>query len=270
MARTSTPKAPRPIKQLGAPKHARHVKPSNTEAAPAEAPLDTTSGGAVQSGFSIFNQTPVKESLMSAQDAEKMTTTAEERKAQIAAAKAERDAVKAANATAKAELAAEKLAAKEAKAAAKAEAAAAKAQARADAKAEREARMAELGPQSTMSALRDAKKNYVKSATGLLRSNDDLAQALDAVTATNVVPMALALLQLEHNPYARLNVGQQSMNLRNRLRGALKKGLITIAQVVEVRDAGGYAIPAEDIAAKAIAKAERDAKRAAKAEAVAA
>jgi hypothetical protein len=270
MARTSTPKAPRPIRQLGAPKHARHAKPSNTEAPPAEAPLDTTSGGAVQSGFSIFNQTPVKESLMSAQDAEKMTTTAEERKAQIAAAKAERDAVKAANATAKAELAAEKLAAKEAKATAKAEATAAKAQARADAKAEREARMAELGPQSTMSALRDAKKNYVKSATGLLRSNDDLAQALDAVTATNVIPMALALLQLEHNPYARLNVGQQSMNLRNRLRGALKKGLITIAQVVEVRDAGGYAIPAEDIAAKAIAKAERDAKRAAKAEAVAA
>jgi hypothetical protein len=64
------------------------------------------------------------------------------------------------------------------------------------------------------------------------------------------------------------------MNLRNRLRGALKKGLITIARVVEVREAGGYAIPAEDIAAKAIAKAERDAKRdakrAAKAEAVAA
>lgn len=265
MARNSTPKAPRPIKQLGVPKHARHAKPSNTEAAPAEETLDTDAGGAVQSGFSIFNQTPVKESLMSAQDAEKMTTTAEERKAQAAAAKAEREAVKAANATAKAEAAAEKLAAKEAKATAKAEAAAAKAQARADAKAAREAKLAEMGPQGKMAALRDAKKNYVKSATGLLRSNDDLAQALDAVTATNVVPMALTLLQLEHNPYARLNVGQQSMNLRNRLRGALKKGLITIAQVVEVRDAGGYAIPAEDIAAAAIAKAEREAKRAANA-----
>ncbi len=264
MARTPTPKAPRPIKQLGAPKHARHAKPSNTEPSVTEAPLDTKPEGAVQSGFSIFNQTPVKESLMSAQDAEKMTTTAEERKAQAAAAKAERDAVKAANATAKAELAAEKLAAKEAKATAKAEATAAtaaKAQARADAKAAREARLAELGPQSKMSALRDAKKNYVKSATGLLRSNDELAQALDTVTATNVIPMALVLLKLEENPYARLNVGQQSMNLRNRLRGALKKGLVTIAQVIEVRDTGGYAIPAEEIAAKEAARAEREAQR---------
>lgn len=265
MARNSTPKAPRPIKQLGAPKHARHAKPSNTEAAPAEETLDTDAEGAVQSGFSIFNQTPVKESLMSAQDAEKMTTTAEERKAQATAAKAEREAVKAANAAAKAEAAAEKLAAKEAKAVAKAEAAEAKAQARADAKAEREARLAELGPQAKMVALREAKKTYVKSATGVLRSTDELAQALDAVTATNVVPMALTLLKLDDNPYSRLNVGQQSMNLRNRLRGALKKGLITIAQVVEVRDAGGYAIPAEDIAAAAIAKAEREAKRAANA-----
>jgi hypothetical protein len=261
MARTPTPKAPRPIKQLGAPKHARHAKPSNTEPSVTEAPLDTKPEGTVQSGFSIFNQTPVKESLMSAQDAEKMTTTAEERKAQAAVAKAERDAVKAANATAKAELAAEKLAAKEAKATAKAEATAAKAQARADAKAAREARLAELGPQSKMSALRDAKKNYVKSATGLLRSNDELAQALDTVTATNVIPMALVLLKLEENPYARLNVGQQSMNLRNRLRGALKKGLVTIAQVIEVRDTGGYAIPAEEIAAKEAARAEREAQR---------
>ncbi len=258
MARKLTPKIPRPIKQLGAP---RHAKPSNTEIISVEASLDTISGGAVQSGFSIFNQTPVKESLMSDHDAEKMNTTDEMRKAQAATARAMREAMKTTQAEVKAKLVAEKLAAKEAKVTAKAEATAAKAQARADAKAAREARMAELGPQNKMSALRDAKKNYVKSATGLLRSNDELAQALDAVTATNVVPMALALLQLEHNPYARLNVGQQSMNLRNRLRGALKKGLITIARVVEVRDAGGYAIPAGDIATKAIAKAERDAKR---------
>lgn len=265
MARTPAPKAPRPIRQLGVPKHARHAKPSNTEAAPVEETLDTDTKGAVQSGFSIFNQTPVKESLMSAQDAEKMATTAEERKAQAAAAKAEREAVKAANAAAKAELAAAKLAAKEAAATAKAEAAAAKAQTRAAAKAEREARLAELGPQAKMVALRDAKKTYVKSATGALRTNDELAQALDAVPPTGVIRLALDVLALDANPYARLNVGQQSMNLRNKLRGAIKRGTVTIAQLVEARDAGGYAIPAEEIAAAAIAKAEREAKRAANA-----
>jgi hypothetical protein len=264
MARTPAPKAPRPIKQLGGPKHTRHAKPSNTEAAPAVAPIDTTSGGAVQSGFSIFNQTPVKENMMSTVDAEKATSKALSAEAR-AAAKAEREADKAAKLKAAEDAKAAKITEREARAAAKEADKLAKAEARAAAKAEREARMAELGPQGKMAALRDAKKNYVKSATGLLRSNDDLAQALDAVTATNVVHMAMELLQLEQNPYTRLNVGQQSMNLRNRLRGALKKGLITIAQVVEVRDAGGYAIPAEDIAAAAIAKAEREAKRAANA-----
>ena len=263
MARTPGPKTPPPTKQLGVPKHARHAK-MQAEAAKPETPVDSTPSTAVQSGFSVFNPTPVKESMMSTADAEKATSKALDAEAK-AAAKAQREADKAAKLKAAEDAKAAKEAAKLEKAAAKEADKLAKAEARAAAKAEREAKLAELGPQGKMAALRDAKKNYVKSATGLLRSNDDLAQALDAVTATNVVPMALTLLKLEENPYARLNVGQQSMNLRNRLRGALKKGLITIAEVVEVRDAGGYAIPAEDIAAAAIAKAEREAKRAANA-----
>jgi hypothetical protein len=116
-----------------------------------------------------------------------------------------------------------------------------------------------------MAALRDAKKNYVKSATGVLRTNDELAQALDAVPPTGVIRLSLEVLALDANPYARLNVGQQSMNLRNKLRGAIKRGTVTIAQVVEARDAGGFAISAEDIAAAATAKAEREAKRTANA-----
>lgn len=266
------PRIQRPIKQLGAqPKPVQHVQPSKAEPSTEPDPIDTPKASEVQSGFSIFNQTPPKDTMMTDKDAAKAATaamTTEERKAAIAAAKTERETVKAANAEAKAQLIAEKAAAKAAKTEAKAAAVAAKAEARAAAKAEREARLAEMGPQGKMAALRHAKATYVKSATGLLRSNDELAQALDAVPATNVVPLALQLLQLEENPYARLNVGQQSMNLRNRLRGALKKGIVTIAAIEQARDAGGYAIPAEQIAAKAIAKAEREAKRAAKAEAV--
>lgn len=243
LSNLSNPFATRP------PKHARHAAPQ-AEAPKSVTPVDSTPSTAVQSGFSVFNPTPVKETMMSTADAEKATSKALDAEAK-AAAKAEREAVKAANATAKAELAAEKLAAKEAKAAAKEADKLAKAEARAAAKAEREAKLAELGPQSKMSALRDAKKNYVKSATGQLRANDDLAQALDAVPPHKVVPLAIELLQLPENPYGRLNVGQQSMNLRNKLRGAIRRNTLTIDQVVAARDAGGYALTAEALAALA-------------------
>lgn len=253
MARTPAPKAPRPIKQLDVPKHARHAK-MQAEAAKPETPVDSTPSTAVQSGFSVFNPTPVKETMMSTADAEKATSKALDAEAK-AAAKAQREADKAAKVKAAEDAKAAKEAAKLEKAAAKEADKLAKAEARAAAKAaakaEREAKLAELGPQSKMSALRDAKKNYVKSATGQLRANDELAQALDAVPPLKVVPLAIELLQLPENPYGRLNVGQQSMNLRNKLRGALNRKVLTIDQIVAARDAGGYALTAEELAARA-------------------
>lgn len=221
----SNPFAARP------PKHARHTvqQPESTPEQveqPEPQEVDKTPEAPVQSGFSVFNPTPaVKDTMMSDKDAEK-AKTAEEREAARAAKKAEAEAAKAA-----------KIAEREAKKAEAEAAKAARAAEREAKKAERAARAAELGEQAKMAALRDAKKNYVKSATGQLRSNDELAVALDAVQPTAVIAIALRLLKLDENPYQRLNVGQQSMNLRNKLRGAIKRNVLTIADVIAERDA---------------------------------
>lgn len=224
----SNPFAARP------PKHARHQPepiPEQVEQ-PEPQEVDKTPEAPVQSGFSVFNPTPVKDTMMSDKDAEK-AKTAEER----AAAKAEREAARAAK-KADAEAAkAAKIAEREAKKAEAEAAKAARAAEREAKKAERAARAAELGEQSKMAALRDAKKNYVKSATGQLRSNDELAVALDAVQPTAVIAIALRLLKLDVNPYQRLNVGQQSMNLRNKLRGTIKRNVLTIEDVIAERNA---------------------------------
>jgi len=230
------------------PKQARHRKAKAETAQP----IDDTPAGAVQLGFSIFNQAPVKESLMSAQDAAKKAASPEE----VAAAKAEREAAKAAKAAAKEEAKQAKAAERQANKAAKEEAKLAKAAEREAAKAEREARLAELGPQAKMAALRDAKNRYVKSATGQLRSTDEIAEAFDRVTPAGVIRIALDVLGLEQNPYAHLNVGQQSMNLRNKLRGALRKGLVTVEQITNFRDSCGLALSDEDLAPKRKPKEE--------------
>lgn len=128
---------------------------------------------------------------------------------------------------------------------------------RAAAKVEREARLAELGKnyKGSMLALADRVKQgvYIKGTTGQLRSNDELAQALDGVTPLNVVQLAKALLGVDENPYSALNIGQQSMNFRNRLRGAIKKGTVTIAAVSEY-------VAANDLDASGAIKAKAEAK----------
>lgn len=109
------------------------------------------------------------------------------------------------------------------------------------AKSQRQARFAALNPDGTrkyigsMLALADRVKEgaYVKGVTGQLRSNDELAQILDGVTPNGVIQTAKAILALDMNPYSHLNVGQQSMNLRNKLRGAVRKGTITLNAVRE-------------------------------------
>lgn len=185
-------------------------------------------------------------------------------KAEAAAkAKAEKDAAKAA-------AKAEKDAANAAKAAERKAAADAK-------KAEREARLQALRDSGkkyvgSMLALADRVKSgaYVKSATGQLRSNDELAVALDGVGPTGVIQLGKHVLNLETNPYSQLNIGQQSMNLRNRMRGAIKKGTLTIdaikAAIVELDIDATESIKAK-AQAKADAKAKREAEAAAKKEA---
>ena len=177
------------------------------------------------------------------------------------------------------EIAAEKAQAKiaakaeklEASAAAKAEKEAAKLakvtstkEVREAAKAERQSRLEALNVDGTrkyigsMLALADRVKQgvYVKSATGQLRSNDDLAQMLDGVTPNGVIQIAKAVLQLDVNPYSHLNVGQQSMNLRNKLRGALRKGTIELDAIHDYIAENDLDF-SESIVEKAAAKAER-------------
>lgn len=220
-----------------------------------EAEADQAAQPDPQSGFSVFNIISAEKNMMSAIDAAKLTAalTAEAKEK----AKAERDAAKAVKA-------AEKIAAQAAAQAERDAVAAVKASEKAAAQAAKEARAAEREAKRAerkahvveygvvkMAALRTAKDHYVKSATGQLRSSDELATVLDAVPPNNVIVLAISLLGLPGNPYANMNTGQQSMNLRNKLRGAIRRNVLTIAQVEAARDAGGYALSAAEIAASA-------------------
>lgn len=155
--------------------------------------------------------------------------------------------------------------------------------------AKNEARAAELAEKSggkrtyfgSMLTLADRVKAgaYVKGINGQLRTDDDLAVTLEACKPEAVVQLLLKFLQLETNPYVHLNIGQQSMNLRNKARGAIRAeegaGAIlvpgtdteppvraTIARLRTLRDDGGYATEEGALAEKAAAKAKRDQERA--------
>ena len=82
-----------------------------------------------------------------------------------------------------------------------------------------------------MLALRRAVVNYVKAPNGQPCCGDDLAQVCGQYTREQVVTGLLVALALPSNPYAHLNPGQQSMNLRNKARAALKGGALTISQI---------------------------------------
>jgi hypothetical protein len=257
-------------------------------------PIDNSPPVGIESGFSVFNPAPhgakPKEVTMARKpkaesfvNEEGYTETVnpevehEPTKQELAAEKAQ------AKIAAKAEKAAAREAAKAEKEAAKLAKVTATKEQREAAKAERQARLAALNPDGTrkymgsMLALADRVKEglYVKGVTGQLRSNDELAQILDGVTPNGVIQTAKAVLALDANPYSHLNVGQQSMNLRNKLRGALRKGTTTLDAVreyVAVNDLDCSISIVEKAAAKAErvaqAKAEREAKAALKAAAV--
>lgn len=84
-----------------------------------------------------------------------------------------------------------------------------------------------------MLALRRAVVNYVKAENGQPCCGDDLAQVCGRYTREQVVAGLIVALQLPGNPYAHLNPGQQSMNLRNKARTALKNGTLTTSQIAQ-------------------------------------
>lgn len=255
-------------------------------------PLDITPLGDVESAF--INSQPSKEPIMSFDAPEdhsgytetinplpKHEPTKQELKAAAALEKiAAKAAKKEAAELAKAEKAAARLEAVQAKNHSTKEE-------REAAKLERAERLAALDPEGkrkyhgSMLALADRVKQgvYVKGATGQLRSTNELANLLDAVPVTNVIQLAKIVLELPENPYTNLNSGQQSMNLRNRMRGAIKKGTLTLDTIRECIEENGFATAtdwaaeaeakrAARAASAAAAKAAKEAKAAAKAEAV--
>lgn len=89
--------------------------------------------------------------------------------------------------------------------------------------------------QGPMLALRSRLKQglYQKAENGQPSCGDDLATKLGKLNPSEVIKACLIALDLPNNPYLHLNIGQQSMNLRNKLRGALKKGLFGMGVVDE-------------------------------------
>lgn len=243
-------------KDITKPKHESH---------PDNATVDSPQEPVVNSGFSIFNQvTPGKEQGMTAQESRASATQADKEaaaKAKIAAKAEKLAAAEAKKAEREAKKAAAEAAAAEKKAMTEAERTAKKAEADARAEALRAQGRKYVG---SMLSLADRVKEgvYVKSATGQLRSTDDLATALDEILPTGVIALGLKLLKLDMNPYEKLNIGQQSMNLRNRLRGALRKGEINMTAIHDELATGAYPSIKAEREAKAAAKAEREAKAA--------
>lgn len=212
---------------IRAPKHARHEK---LEAAAAATVLDAGVDSVVESELGTGAAMLGIVSQLTGPTI--MKKTPEELTIEKAAAKLVKDQEKtdkkAFEATAKAAKLAEATAAKEAKAKAIADAKEAKA---ALATAAKEARVPrERTYDGPMKALADASTRYTKGENGQLNNGDELAQTLGKVPAAQVVGVVLQTLGLGENPYAHLNYGQQSMNLRNKLRGAIRKNLNLAAE----------------------------------------
>lgn len=76
-----------------------------------------------------------------------------------------------------------------------------------------------------MLLLRERSKRgaYQRAKNGQPSCGDDLAQILGQLKPEFVIRACLIALDVPTNPYLHLNIGQQSMNLRNKLRGALKR-----------------------------------------------
>lgn len=82
-----------------------------------------------------------------------------------------------------------------------------------------------------MVALKTARLHYVEAKNGVLCNGDKLALVCGQYEREATVRALIRALKLEGNPYSHLNPGQQSMNLRNKARHALKDGTLTIAEI---------------------------------------
>lgn len=82
-----------------------------------------------------------------------------------------------------------------------------------------------------MLTLVSARVTYVKGENGNPHSNDNLARVLQSLSREQICTLLIRVMKLESNPYAHLNPGQQSMNLRNKARAQIKAGLITLADI---------------------------------------
>lgn len=85
-----------------------------------------------------------------------------------------------------------------------------------------------------MLVLRQAAKTYVKGANGQPHCGDEIGTLFSGLSRETTVRVCVDLLKLPGNPYLHLNPGQQSMNLRNKLRAAWKAGTISIPAIAEV------------------------------------
>lgn len=83
-----------------------------------------------------------------------------------------------------------------------------------------------------MLALVAARKSYVKGSNGNPHNGDLIGQAFQSLPRSEVVDLCIALLGLPGNPYLALNPGQQSMNLRNKLRHAIRNGFVSEASLI--------------------------------------
>lgn len=107
---------------------------------------------------------------------------------------------------------------------------------------EAKARAGYTGP---MLKLRERLKagKYVKAANGQPCCGDAIATAFGALTPAQTIASCIVALGIGYNPYLHLNIGQQSMNLRNKLRNALKRGEFGFGVVTEaIEEATGVVV----------------------------
>jgi len=86
-----------------------------------------------------------------------------------------------------------------------------------------------------MIALRErlAAGAYSKASNGQPCCGDAIAIKLGTLNPAQVIRACIIAMNLPNNPYTHLNIGQQSMNLRNKLRGCMKRGEFGFGVVAE-------------------------------------
>ena len=91
------------------------------------------------------------------------------------------------------------------------------------------------GYQGSMIRLRErmAEGAYQKAVNGQPCCGDRVATLLGSLAPAQVIRACIVAMALPSNPYSHLNVGQQSMNLRNKLRGCFKREEFGFGVLVE-------------------------------------